>query len=109
MKKHPSRILSRIIQSFILFCLITLLTVGCGGGGGGAPSPTPTGTTLNSTLTGGQEVPPNASTASGIGTCRLAPPVGDVPATTRPLCETMIFCTSARPRPVPLRFEVKNG
>ena len=41
--------------------------------------------------------------------CRLAPPSGDFAAVIRPLWNTMIFCTSARPRPVPLRFEVKNG
>ena len=31
------------------------------------------------------------------------------PAPTRPLCVTMIFCTSARPRPVPRALVVKKG
>ena len=41
--------------------------------------------------------------------CKLAPPDAEAVATMRPLWNTMIFCTSARPSPVPLRFEVKNG
>ena len=46
----------------------------------------------------------NQAAGNGSVTCRLAPPSGDVPMVTRPLCVTMIFSTSARPRPVPVAF-----
>src|ERR1044072_8371904 len=46
---------------------------------------------------------------SGSVIWRDAPPEPDAPATMRPLWKTMIFCTRARPRPVPGRFDVTNG
>ena len=45
----------------------------------------------------------------GSVTRKLAPPPAAEPTAMRPLWKTTIFCSSARPRPVPLRFSVKKG
>ncbi len=46
---------------------------------------------------------------SGSVTINAAPPSVRLRALTCPPCWTMIFCTTARPRPVPLALVVKNG
>ena len=47
--------------------------------------------------------------ASGTTISKVAPPSSLLRTETRPLCVTMIFCTMARPRPVPCERVVKNG
>jgi hypothetical protein len=54
------------ITAFILASMLALVTGGCGGGGGTTPAGTTT--TLNTVLSGAQEVPATGSTATGTAT-----------------------------------------
>lgn len=59
----------RTIITIAIASLFILLAAGCGGGGGGGTSVT--AKTLNAVLSGAQEVPPIASTASGTATVMI--------------------------------------